>query len=219
MAGMKKTRWLLLGVVAGAAVGVGVAIAHSMHQATRLPAWYSRPSSPPTASDLAPSISAGDASGASLSGAEVEQWVRGAIAQRRVQDALERPVANFSATVEAGELKTGTLINLSELPTERLGRTEQRLLERAIALAPGLANREVFVGLESQPTLENGRIVLGDNATVQIGELRLPLRVVAQRLGVSVTDLEQQITELVRSQGIDPADLRIEGDRLWLSSD
>jgi len=203
-------------------MGAVGAIAHSMHQATRLPAWYSRQSSPLAAPDLAPDLARspmplGDSSGVSLSGVDVEQWVRGAIAQRRVPAALERPVANFSATVEAGELKTGTLINLSDLPTERLGRTEQRLLERAIALAPGLANREVFVGLESQPTLENGRIVLGENATVQIGELRLPLRVVAQRLGVSVADLEQQITEVVRSQGIDPEDLRIEGDRLWLT--
>lgn len=215
---MRKAKWWLAWMVIGATAGTVGAIAYTLHQATRLPSWYAQ-SSVTSATPILPSTSveAADVSEWALTGDMVERWVADAVANTPLPQPLERSVNQFNATVDSGELKAGTLVNLQNLPLDQLSNEERAWVERAIALVPPLSNREVFVGVELQPLVENGQVMLNDDATLQIGEVRMPLAVAARRLGVSVDEMERSLTQLLRNQGITPESIRIEGDRILIN--
>ena len=108
------------------------------------------------------------------------------------------------------------MINLADLPLDQLSDRDRSRVNHLLSLVPGLNEQQVFIGLESSPEIRNGRLELEGNTTVRIGQLRLPLNVVAQQLGVSVDDLETQVTDLLQREGISLEEIRVEGDRLYL---
>jgi len=212
---MKKSALLMVWMTVGALVGSVVAIAYSLRQATQLPDWYLSRSSQ---RDAATEIAAARPGELVLGSPQIQELVQGAIARQDLPPEWQEPAANFSATVQNGRLETGTVVNLSDLPLEELDERDRDRVERILSLVPGASGRDLFVGLETSPQVKDGRLELDGNTAVRLGQLRLPLNVVAQQFGISVDDLESELTEALQREGIALEQIRIEGDRIHIQS-
>jgi len=195
-------------------MGSVAAIAYSLRQATQVPAWYGAQTSSSAASQVIPEVQEG--AEVVLSAAQVDQLVQEAIARQPLPPQWQEPVANLSTTVEDGRLEAGTVVNLADLPLETLNQRERERVEQILSMVPGLDQRDLYIGLETRPQIQDGRVELDGNTMVRVGQLRMPLGAVAQQFGFSVDDLESSMMELLQQEGIALDQLRIEGDRIYL---
>ncbi len=209
----RKNGLILLGwVVIGSVVGGVAAATVSVHQASQVPDWYADTLSADVP-ELEQSVESSlPTDTVTLSSTQLQEWVEGAIANSSPE--LQRTAEQFNTRIEDGRLKTGTVVNLSELPIDQLQGRERELVERAVNLVPGLSNREVFVGLEGSPSIEDGQLSLNQDMVVKVGNLSLPLSVVAQQLGLSLSELEQRINQELQAKGVDIGSVEVVGDRL-----
>lgn len=198
----------------GALVGSMVAIAQSLRQTTQWPDWYQTQSSPAVQGRLSLEDLGHSSEAVVLGSAEVGQLVQEAIARQSLPDEWAQPAAHLQAVVEEGRLKTGTVINLADLPLDEIDASDRATLEQLLAQVPGLSRQELFIGLETRPQVRDGRLVLDGNTILRLGTLHLPLGLVMQQFGLSLEDLETALTEALRREGIDPEQIQIEGDRI-----
>ncbi|MDG2614838.1 hypothetical protein HPC62_04200 [Thermoleptolyngbya sichuanensis A183] len=209
--------------MAGLAIGAIAALSLSMRQVARVPDWYTTEapteisSSSPTlpSSQLLERLATSSAP-VELNSQQVNQLVAEAIARSSEGQALLQN--GFSTTIEDGQIKGGVVVNLSELPTDGLTEQERAALDRVLAFVPALGRRGVYLGIEGNPTVRNGKLQFDENMTVKVGNLSLPASVVASQLGLSLTELEARINAELEARGIDLRDVRVEGDRLVINS-
>lgn len=219
---MKKQLIWLVGIAAGVAIGALAATALSVRQVSQVPDWYAADAPPeittPDPTPISPNLFESlVTSGApvELNGAQVNQIVTAAIARSPEGQALLQN--GFSTTIEDGQIKGGVVVNLSELPTDGLTEQERAALDRVLAFVPALGRRGVYLGIEGNPTVRNGKLQFDENMTVKVGNLSLPASVVASQLGLSLTKLEARINAELEARGIDLRDVRVEGDRLVIN--
>ncbi|HIK42844.1 hypothetical protein [Thermoleptolyngbya sp. M55_K2018_002] len=219
---MKKQLIWLVGIVAGVAIGALAATALSVRQVSQVPDWYATESpaatTTPDPTPISPkAVERLVTSGApvELDGPQVNQIVAAAIAQS--PEGRELLQNGFSTTIEDGQIKGGVVVNLSELPTDGLTDQERAALDRVLAFVPALGRRGVYLGIEGNPTVRNGKLRLDENMTVKVGNLSLPASVVAGQLGLSLAELEARINAEVEARGIELRDVRVEGDRLIIN--
>lgn len=201
-------------VVVGAVGGVA---AYYWNQATHLPDWYAPatqqlPSEVGSASDLLASKlgEAQTAGSITLSEAEVNQMVIGAIAQAPQAAQLLEAAKGVNTTLENNRIESGMVVNLSDIPLSALPSEGQQALSQLTERFPVLANRDVYVGIQGSPRIENGRLVLDDSTVVTIGRFQLPLADLANQMGLSQRQIEDQLAQALTQNGIALEDLQIQ---------
>ncbi|MEL7494485.1 MAG: hypothetical protein AAGJ95_11050 [Cyanobacteria bacterium J06554_11] len=115
---------------------------------------------------------------------------------------------DVKTTIADGRIESGMVINLSEIPLESLPAEGQQAIEQITRTFPFLANREVYLGIEGSPQVKDGSFSLNDT-DIRFGQLKLPVANVASQLGISQTDIEQQITGALTQQGLTPEDIKV----------
>jgi len=121
-----------------------------------------------------------------------------------------------NTSIEDDRIKSGMVMNLTEIPLDGLPAEGQDAIEQLRATFPFLANRDVYLGIEGRPTIKEGAFSL-DDSHVQFGPLKLPVANVASQLGVSQADIEQQISALLEQQGLTPKDIQVVDGEIVIS--
>ncbi len=210
-----RTLLIGLGIIA-AAVGGGLSYVSAKTMTT--PDWYSSASAngQPVSStaDSATNASA-NANAAEISPndvviseGELNQMVTEAIATQPYAAPILDASKGIHTAIRDGRIESGAVMNLSKLPRESLPAQGQQAVEQLTNTFPFLANRDVYLGIEGSPKVVDGALSL-DDTHVKIGQLNLPLASVASQLGLSQSELEQQIDSLLAQRGLTPADVRI----------
>lgn len=197
-------------------VAGGAWLAYTFHQATALPDWYDPAD---LAQEEAPASEIGwvvvpeAGERAQPPTTEVPAPKR---AKRRVlrnfhlRSAAKNPAARKAvrasrAVYEDGRLEAGLVINVSEIDRGKLKKADREFYERALEAFPSLKNRDVYVGIEDEPSTADGYLQLGPDTQVRIGDLRYSLNRVARKLGLSRAKVRKQINaEFVRLKLTDP---------------
>lgn len=109
----------------------------------------------------------------------------------------------INTTIDNGELASGGVVNLSAIPAEHLGEREQQMLERVKSLFPALADRDIYVGIEGEPRIEDGAIRLSDDTLIKLGNISLSVSQLDGILGISQAQLEQELTFYLREGRLD----------------
>jgi len=148
-----------------------------------------------------------------VSSAELNEMVTEAIASRPSTAPILDTAKGITTAIKNNRIESGTRINLSDLPLDALPAEGQQAVEQLMQTFPFLANRDVYVGVEGSPSVINGDLSLEDTY-VRLGQLRLPVGRVASQLGLSQSELEQQIGALLDQQGMSLSDVRIEDAQL-----
>ena len=60
---------------------------------------------------------------------------------------------------------------------------------------PLVVNREVYVSFSGKPQVQEGRLVLGDNALIKVGRFQLPLVDLVTQLGMTSEEFEARLTD------------------------
>lgn len=208
-------RMLLIGLgIVAAAVGGGISYVSVKTMTT--PDWYASANSQPfdttaeNAADTSTNVSTANISpnDVVISEGELNQLVADAIATQPYAAPILEAGKGIETAIRDGRIESGMVMNLSELPKESLPTEGQQAVEQLTNTFPFLANRDVYLGIEGAPTVVDGALSL-DDTHVKIGQLNLPIASVASQLGLSQTDLEQQIDTLLTQRGLTPEDVKI----------
>ncbi len=143
-----------------------------------------------------------------ISEAELNQLVTDAIASQPFTSPILDVAEEVSTKLENDRIESGMTINLGEIPREDLPVEAKDAIDQLLETFPFLANRDVYLGIEGNPTVVDGAIRLED-ANIKLGPLTLPASGVASELGVSQADIEQQLNAVLDQQGLTPEDIRV----------
>lgn len=217
--GTKQMVILTLSLVVGLAAGAAAGAAFYWNRATALPAWYST-SNADTALAQSISTSSGNllqdklASGQgvrygdnnrveiSLTEAELTQLLAEGLAQTPAASSLLGSAEGLNATITGDRVAGGMVVNPADLPTQSLPPQARQALETALSTIPMLGDRPVYIGLEGSPRIDNGRLVLGDDTTVQIGRVSLTLADLARLTGLDPAQLNETINLTLPQAGL-----------------
>jgi hypothetical protein len=212
-----KPKFLLGLIVLAAAIGGG--FAYLWNRSLALPPWYrtaaaTLPDASVPLADLVASKLAEDNDGdgqteVSFSETDLNQVVTAAIAQEPRTAPLIAVAKGINTTIEDNRIESGVVMNLSDVPLNSLPPRGQQALTQLTQSLPILADRDIYIGIEGTPQLDAGRLSLGPDSVIKIGQFTLPLTEVASRLGLSQAELEQQLANVLTQQGITLEDLQI----------
>lgn len=223
---MKNIGLVLALIISGGVVGAATAVYYYWSQATRLPAWYiNQPEAvTPTEESLEAArarviqrLTATDDDRTEVTGAldstEFNELVVAAIADNSSYSSLLAGARSFNTTIEGDQLKTGAVVNLADISPNQLQPRERELLQRLTETFPNLVDREIYVGIEGQPTIENNVLKLDESTLIQIGELKFSLSEVANQLGLSEQDLKNGVNVGLEVGSVDISEIEFSGDR------
>ncbi len=221
-------KMLLVGLaIAAAAVGGGLGYAGM--QTSTLPDWYSQTTDGLSGKDPGKSSSAGyevstsDGKAADtardaqsfgddvlsvIPADQLNQIVTDAIASQPYTAPILDVAKGINTSIKNGRIESGVVMNLADLPMAALPAEGQQAVAQLTQTFPFLANRDVYLGVEGAPKVVDGALSL-DDTNIKIGQLKLPIASVANQLGLSQGDIEQQIGALLNQQDLTLNDVEI----------
>ncbi len=117
-----------------------------------------------------------------------------ALPESAVSEEVYSAIKGIETQIKQDRLKSGAVVNIGELPLEQLPERYQKIAKDVFNTFPALKNREVYVGIEGQPRLKDGRLELDDQTRIKVGNISLSQQEVSRRLGVSPSDLNRLLT-------------------------
>ncbi|MDY6782779.1 MAG: hypothetical protein SW833_09585 [Cyanobacteriota bacterium] len=132
---------------------------------------------------------------AQLNEQEVNRLIVTRIAEKPEGQKLLTAVRGINTNIEQDKLEIGAIVNAQNFNNSRLDESEKMALAKAVEEFPFLKNQEIYIGLESKPQVQNGRIEIDRNAKVEVGELSFTIQEVAARLGISAEQLVDKINQ------------------------
>jgi hypothetical protein len=204
-------------VLAGIAAAAGATAAYYWNRATALPTWYTSSSANSNLPDtlntgnglLASKLASGQGIRQSnnrvaitLTAAELNQLIAEGLAQSPSTSQLLAATEGINAAIEGDQLRAGVVVNPANLPLDDLPPETQQLVQQTLATMPILRDRNVYVGLEGSPRIENGRLVLGDDTHLRVGNLRLSMDEVSRLTGLNPQQLSEQVNLTVPQAGV-----------------
>jgi hypothetical protein len=109
------------------------------------------------------------------------------------------------AVFEDDALEIGVILDLQQLPVDRLKPRDRARYERAIANFPGIMERDIWVGVHDEPLRVGGFLALSPGAKVRVGKLTYSLDGAAERLGMTGMELRLEVNRELRRLGfVDP---------------
>ncbi|MFO7566608.1 MAG: hypothetical protein R6X02_28450 [Enhygromyxa sp.] len=109
------------------------------------------------------------------------------------QAPLQKAIKQSRATYDKGELEAGAVLNLSQMDLDSLSPAERERFEQTIAAFPALSGRDVYVGIEGGVDRGDGRLSLGRDTKLRVGDTRYSLASAAKRLKMSESQLRATI--------------------------
>jgi hypothetical protein len=106
---------------------------------------------------------------------------------------MAKAIKQSRAAYAGGQLEAGAVLNLSEAELDSLSAEERKRYEETVDAFPALTERDVYVGVEGDVEERDGRMVLGPDAELRVGDTRYSMATAAKRLGMSEAELRDAI--------------------------
>ncbi len=211
----KQVVILLLFLIFGAIAGTAAAIAFYWNRATALPTWYASAEDPSLLGAgaenlLQAKLASGDGVRygennqveITLSEAELNQVIVAELARSPETSRFLQAAQGINTTIDGDRINGGVVFNMRDLPTQDLPPDGQRVVQQAVNNLPMLRERDIYVGVEGSPRLENGRLVFDEDTRIRLGNMRLTVPEVARLLGISPAQLQEQIDLALPQAGL-----------------
>ncbi|MEO0968208.1 MAG: hypothetical protein AAFX80_07660 [Cyanobacteria bacterium J06639_18] len=129
---------------------------------------------------------------------------------------LKKAVKATNTEISEGKILSGAVIDLNQVPIDKLPSKAQNSIEKLIDTIPGLKERPLYIGVEGKPAVRDRKVILGDTTRVKLGNISMTIPELSQRLGIPEEKLNQQLSKLVLQLPSELEDAEIVGDRLVL---
>lgn len=114
-------------------------------------------------------------------------------------------IAASRAVYEDGHLEIGVILDLQQLPVDRLKPRDRTRYDNAVRNFPGIMERDIWVGVDDEPLRVGGYLALSPDAEVRVGKLTYSLDSAAERLGMTPIELRMEVNRALRRLGfVDP---------------
>lgn len=178
-------------------LGGGGWLAYTWQQVTHLPDWYTQSSTPDTApSTLLPTqvdepaeieslafdlhqkvdrvlgTTSSRTPEVQLTAQEFNQFVVTSLPAQARSPKVITSVKAMNTKIEAGQLQTGIVVDTAALPLDQLPSEYQATVKGLLQSFPVLQDKEIYVGVEGKPQIQQGKVVLGKDARLVIGNVR-----------------------------------------------
>jgi hypothetical protein len=151
-----------------------------------------------------------------LSNQEVNELVMTKIAEETGQSKVLATALKNHTTIKEGVLESGSVVNLAELPKHKLNQQEVASIEKVLKTFPFLANQEIYVAILGKPQIENGQFKWDDNTKIKLGNLKLSISELAQRLGVPQEQLEHKLNLSLQLGKLKVNDMELKDNKVLL---
>jgi hypothetical protein len=211
----KQVVILLLFLIFGAIAGTAAALAFYWNRATALPTWYASAEDPAVLgvgaeSLLQAKLASGDGVRygennqveITLSEAELNQVIVSELARSPDTARFLQAAQGINTTIDGDRINGGVVVSMRDLPTQDLPPDGQRVVQQAVNNLPMLRERDIYVGVEGSPRLENGRLIFDEDTRIRLGNMRLTVPEVARLLGISPAQLQEQIDLALPQAGL-----------------
>lgn len=199
-------------------LGGGGWLAYTWQQVTHLPDWYTRKS----ASEAAPatllsaqvdepaeveslafdlhqkvdrilSTTTSQTPEVQLSAQEFNQFVVTSLPAQARSPQVISAVKAMNTQIEAGQLQTGIVLDTSALPLEQLPSEYRATVNGLFQSFPALQDKEIYVGVEGKPYLQQGKVILGEDARLVVGNVRFSYADIRDRINLPPDLLDQSV--------------------------
>ncbi|UJB70540.1 hypothetical protein HRE53_05465 [Acaryochloris sp. 'Moss Beach'] len=199
-------------------LGGGGWLAYTWQQVTHLPDWYTRESTPETApSTLLPtqiddpaeieslafglhqkvdrvlSTTASQTPEVQLTAQEFNQFVVTSLPAQARSPKVITSVKAMNTKIEAGQLQTGIVVDTSTLPLDQLPSEYQATVKGLLQSFPVLQDKEIYVGVEGKPQVQQGKVVLGEDARLVVGNVRFSYGDIRDRINLPTNLLDSPV--------------------------
>lgn len=113
------------------------------------------------------------------------------IAKTNKSSKLAEAVKVVKTNIKDGKIESGAVVNISEIPTADLRKEETAALTRVVKAFPSLNNREIYIGIEGKPTIENGKLKFDENTKLKVGNLSFTQAELSKKLGIPEIQIRQ----------------------------
>jgi hypothetical protein len=215
---MKKIAWLIALLSIGTVVGVGY---FYWEKATSLPTWL-------TDEEPAPGVSPAAGQGEvvtspplsrpasaiqekiktakpgqvreQLTAIEVDNLIVAGF-NKGAATSLPKAVKKIKTQIKRDQIRTGAILDLAEIDSMPAG-ARQDLLKKLLQVMPQLKDKPIYIGIVGKLLVQNGLPQLSADSKLQIGQVELSLDEVAQRLGVSRTELSESAANYLQFSNV-----------------
>ena len=203
---MKKIAVILLLIASGSISGVY----YYWRQATNLPIWYTsqektnsfniinETSAQKQSEKVKAKITAINQQAAKSNNLEVQlnendlnNLFVSELAKTNKSIKLAEAVKAVKTNIKDGKIESGAVVNISEIPTAHLRKEETAALTRVVKAFPSLNNREIYIGIEGKPTIENGKLKFDENTKLKVGNLSFTQAELSKKLGIPEIQIRQ----------------------------
>lgn len=122
---------------------------------------------------------------------ELNNLLTSEIVKKSNKSQLAQAVKAVKTEIEHGKLKSGAIVNISEISTAHLGKNEVPELTKVIKAFPTLENREVYIGIEGRPILKNGQLRFDEDSKIKVGNLSFTQAELSEKLGIPESKINQ----------------------------
>jgi hypothetical protein len=151
-----------------------------------------------------------------LSNQEVNELVMTKIAEETGQSKVLATALKNHTTIKEGVLESGAVVNLAELPKDKLNQKEVASLEKVLKTFPFLVNQEIYVAILGKPQVANGQVKWDDNTKIKLGNLNLSISELAQRLGIPQEQLEHKLNLSLQLGRLKVNDMELKDNKVLL---
>lgn len=149
-----------------------------------------------------------------LESQDLNNLIVSSIAEKPQGEKFLEATRGIQTNIEPDKLEVGTVVNLDKLNSEVLSGSGKAALEKALQQFPAPVDRDIYIGIEGVPTVENGRLKVDNNTRIKVGDLSLSVVEVAKQLSVPPEMLVAGINQKLEKIAV--SELQLEKDRLVL---
>ena len=122
---------------------------------------------------------------------ELNNLLASEIVKKSNKSQLAQAVKAVKTEIENGKLKSGAIVNISEISSAQMGKSEVPELTKVIKDFPTLEDREVYIGIEGRPILKNGQLRFDENSKIKVGDLSFNQAELSEKLGIPKSKINQ----------------------------
>lgn len=126
-------------------------------------------------------------------------------------------IKSVNTKINQEQIETGIVINLSQIPTDKLSEQEKTALTNITQTFPMIANRDVYIAIVGKPTIENGKLKLDENTQIKIGNLSMKVSDIATQLGMDQDKFKKELNVPLALGNFKIEEIKLQDNQINLS--
>ncbi|MBE9114418.1 hypothetical protein IQ249_00770 [Lusitaniella coriacea LEGE 07157] len=150
-----------------------------------------------------------------LNAQQINELVVSSIAENPKGRELLKAAKGINTTINEDNVEIGMIVNTTELQASPFGSKEKVALNKILQDIPTLQNRDIYIGIESLPQVEGGRLQVDPNTQIKVGNLSFSIAEISQKLGVSPEKIIEKVNQNLDNLTVN--DLTLEEDTVRIT--